>query len=120
MRIYNKKREKLNIDEIHDIRGLRFKALRVIHQLWHEVPGRFKDYIMHPKFNGYQSLHIIFIGGGMVPLEVQIRTKEMHLQTEYVALLLIGDTRKMLVQEFATIPDKSLTDYRVEIQRMYD
>ncbi|XP_031092032.1 probable GTP diphosphokinase RSH2, chloroplastic [Ipomoea triloba] len=91
--IYSKMlKKKLNMDEIHDIHGLRliveekedcYKALRVIHQLWHEVPGRFKDYIMHPKFNGYQSLHTVVIGGSMVPLEVQIRTKEMHLQAEY-------------------------------------
>ncbi|CDO97846.1 unnamed protein product [Coffea canephora] len=91
--IYSKMlKKKLNMDEIHDIHGLRlivedkdecYKALDIVHQLWHEVPGRFKDYIAHPKFNGYQSLHTVVIGEGMVPLEVQIRTKEMHLQAEY-------------------------------------
>ncbi|KAI3463221.1 hypothetical protein Pfo_019884 [Paulownia fortunei] len=91
--IYSKMlKKKLNMDEIHDIHGLRliveteedcYKALRVVQQLWHEVPGRFKDYIVDPKCNGYQSLHTVVIGEGMVPLEVQIRTKKMHLQAEY-------------------------------------
>nr|GMC75978.1 probable GTP diphosphokinase RSH2, chloroplastic [Ipomoea batatas] len=85
-------KKKLNMDEIHDIHGLRiiveneedcYKAATVVHQLWPEVPGKFKDYILHPKFNGYQSLHTVVIGEGMVPLEVQIRTKEMHLQAEF-------------------------------------
>ncbi|PIN02946.1 putative guanosine polyphosphate pyrophosphohydrolase/synthase [Handroanthus impetiginosus] len=91
--IYSKMmKKKLNMDEIHDIHGLRliveteedcYKALRVVQQLWHEVPRRFKDYIVHPKFNGYQSLHTVVTGEDMVPLEVQIRTREMHLQAEY-------------------------------------
>ncbi|XP_059641057.1 probable GTP diphosphokinase RSH3, chloroplastic [Cornus florida] len=91
--IYRKMLKKgLPIDKIHDIHGLRliveneedcYKALRVVHELWSEVPGKFKDYINHPKFNGYQSLHTVVMGEGMVPLEVQIRTKEMHLQAEF-------------------------------------
>ncbi|CAI9779948.1 unnamed protein product [Fraxinus pennsylvanica] len=91
--IYSKmSKKKLNMDEIHDIHGLRliveteedcYKALRVVHQLWCEVPGRFKDYILHPKFNGYQSLHTVVRSEGMVPFEVQIRAKDMHLQAEY-------------------------------------
>lgn len=91
--IYSKMlKKRLNMDEIHDIHGLRlivedqdecYKALDIVHQLWGQVPGRFKDYIAHPKFNGYQSLHTVVNGEGMVPLEVQIRTKEMHLQAEF-------------------------------------
>ncbi|XP_010534945.1 PREDICTED: probable GTP diphosphokinase RSH3, chloroplastic [Tarenaya hassleriana] len=85
-------KKKLTFDEIHDIHGLRlivdkegdcYKALRVVHKLWSEVPGKLKDYITHPKFNGYRSLHTVVMGDGMVPLEVQIRTKEMHLQAEF-------------------------------------
>ncbi|XP_052182274.1 probable GTP diphosphokinase RSH2, chloroplastic [Diospyros lotus] len=85
-------KKKLTMDEIHDIHGLRlivekeedcYKALGVVHQVWSEVPGKLKDYINHPKFNGYQSLHTVVMGEGMVPLEVQIRTKEMHLQAEF-------------------------------------
>ncbi|KAL6334853.1 hypothetical protein AAG906_022842 [Vitis piasezkii] len=85
-------KKNMTMDEIHDIHGLRliveneedcYKALGVVHRLWSEVPGRFKDYIKHSKFNGYRSLHTVVRGEGMVPLEVQIRTKEMHLQAEY-------------------------------------
>ncbi|CAL0308685.1 unnamed protein product [Lupinus luteus] len=85
-------KKKLSIDDIHDIYGLRlivdkeedcYKALTVVHQLWCEVPGKTKDYICRPKFNGYQSLHTVVIGEGKVPLEVQIRTKDMHLQAEF-------------------------------------
>ncbi|XP_021293646.1 probable GTP diphosphokinase RSH2, chloroplastic [Herrania umbratica] len=91
--IYSKMlKKKLSMDEIHDIHGLRviveneedcYEALRVVHQLWSEVPGKLKDYITQPKFNGYQSLHTVVMGEGTVPLEVQIRTKEMHLQAEF-------------------------------------
>ncbi|KAH8514236.1 hypothetical protein Peur_057846 [Populus x canadensis] len=85
-------KKKLNMDQIHDIHGLRlivenkedcYRALRVVQCLWSEVPGQFKDYITNPKFNGYRSLHTVVMGEGTVPLEVQIRTKEMHLQAEF-------------------------------------
>ncbi|CAN1286776.1 Probable GTP diphosphokinase RSH3, chloroplastic [Linum perenne] len=90
--IYRKMvKKELKMDEIHDIHGLRlivknkedcYRALRVVHELWPEVPGKFKDYISRPKINGYQSLHTVVMGDGEIPLEVQIRTKEMHLQAE--------------------------------------
>ncbi|KAL2933093.1 putative GTP diphosphokinase RSH3 chloroplastic [Bienertia sinuspersici] len=85
-------KKKLTMDQIHDIHGLRliveneddcFRALKVVHKLWSEVPGKFKDYIHCPKCNGYQSLHTVVVGEEMAPLEVQIRTREMHLQAEY-------------------------------------
>ncbi|KAG6792236.1 hypothetical protein POTOM_001380 [Populus tomentosa] len=85
-------KKKLNMDQIHDIHGLRlivennedcYRALRVVQRLWSEVPGKFKDYINNPKFNGYRSLHTVVMGEGTVPLEVQIRTREMHLQAEF-------------------------------------
>ncbi|KAK4774103.1 hypothetical protein SAY87_029122 [Trapa incisa] len=85
-------KKSLTIDKIHDIHGLRliveseedcYKALGVVHELWPVVPGKFKDYISHPKFNGYRSLHTVVMGEGKVPLEVQIRTREMHLQAEF-------------------------------------
>ncbi|XP_074575439.1 putative GTP diphosphokinase RSH2, chloroplastic [Curcuma longa] len=91
--VYSKMvKKKLSMDQIHDINGLRlivenkehcYKALSIVRRLWHEVTGRFKDYIACPKFNGYQSLHTVVMAEGMLPLEVQIRTKEMHLQAEY-------------------------------------
>lgn len=110
------------MDEIHDINGLRlivekeedcYRALEVIHKIWSEVPGKSKDYITKPKFNGYeydhlkknffvysssktfvlsvafliifryQSIHTVVMGESSVPLEVQIRTKDMHLQAEF-------------------------------------
>ncbi|ERN11282.1 hypothetical protein AMTRI_Chr04g180100 [Amborella trichopoda] len=91
--IYSKMlKKKLTMDEIHDIHGLRliveteedcFAALRIVHQLWPQVPDKLKDYITHPKFNGYRSLHTVVLGEDMAPLEVQIRTREMHLQAEF-------------------------------------
>ncbi|KAI3988473.1 hypothetical protein MKX01_026287 [Papaver californicum] len=90
--IYSKMiKKKLTTDQIHNIHGLRviveneedcYTSLKIVHQLWPEVPGKCKDYIIHPKFNGYQSLHNVVMGEDMFPLEVQIRTKEMHLQAE--------------------------------------
>ncbi|KAI0495965.1 hypothetical protein KFK09_022272 [Dendrobium nobile] len=91
--IYRKMlRKKLSMEDIHDIHGLRlvveneedcFAALDVVHRLWPRVNGRFKDYITYPKFNGYQSLHTVVMSSELIPLEVQIRTKEMHLQAEF-------------------------------------
>jgi RelA/SpoT family (p)ppGpp synthetase len=76
---------------VHDIYGLRvvvkdvatcYLALGALHALYKPVPGKFKDYIAIPKANGYQSLHTALIGPYGVPLEVQIRTEEMHRLAE--------------------------------------
>ncbi len=86
--IYRKMIEKhLSFSEVHDIYGLRvvvkdvatcYLALGALHALYKPVPGKFKDYIAIPKANGYQSLHTALIGPYGVPLEVQIRTEQMH------------------------------------------
>jgi GTP pyrophosphokinase len=90
--IYRKMTEKhLSFSEVHDIYGFRvivkdaptcYLALGVLHGLYKPVPGKFKDYIAIPKGNGYQSLHTALIGPYGVPVEVQIRTEQMHRLAE--------------------------------------
>jgi guanosine-3',5'-bis(diphosphate) 3'-pyrophosphohydrolase len=90
--IYRKMIEKkLSFSEVLDIYGFRvvvrdvpacYLALGALHSLYKPVPGKFKDYIAIPKLNGYQSLHTALIGPFGVPVEVQIRTRDMHRVAE--------------------------------------
>ncbi|MGA0800940.1 MAG: RelA/SpoT family protein, partial [Steroidobacteraceae bacterium] len=90
--IYRKMlRKRIPLSEIVDVYGLRvivdsaddcYRAIGVVHSVYRPMPGRFKDYIAIPRVNGYQSLHTTLFGPNGLPIEVQIRTRDMHRVAE--------------------------------------
>lgn len=91
--LYNKlKRKEWDIDQIYDLLAVRvvlskmedcYKVLGIIHEVWRPLPKRVKDYIAFPKPNGYQSIHTTVATGSGNILEIQIRTRKMHHESEY-------------------------------------
>ncbi len=84
-------KKRISLEQISDIIGFRvilnnitdcYKALGIFHKRWNCIPGKFKDYISSPKINNYQSLHTAVIGPNRRPIEIQLRTKQMHEYAE--------------------------------------
>ncbi len=80
-------KKRVSLEQVTDIIGFRvilkniddcYKTLGIFHKKWNCIPGKFKDYISSPKINGYESIHTSVIGSNKKPIEIQIRTKEMH------------------------------------------
>ncbi len=127
--IYRKMMTKARVfDHIYDVRGIRiivdqvqdcYHVLGIVHTMWRPIPGEFDDYIAMPKDNGYQSLHTAVVALDGRPLEVQIRTEEMHQVAEFG--IAAHWRYKEGVKRDKSIEDKiawlrQVTDWREEVE----
>lgn len=123
--------QNLEFDEIYDLTAVRvivetikecYAALGIVHAAWKPIPGRFRDYIAVPKSNGYQSLHTTVIGSAGRPVEIQIRTREMHRIAEYGIAAhwryKEGVTDKILDQKMAWF--RQMLDWQSELKDAKD
>jgi GTP pyrophosphokinase len=123
--------QNLEFEEIYDLTAVRmivesikecYAVLGMVHAVWKPIPGRFRDYIAVPKSNGYQSLHTTVIGPGGRPIEVQIRTREMHRIAEYGIAAhwryKEGETDKVLDQKMAWL--RQVLEWQSELKDARD
>jgi GTP pyrophosphokinase len=108
--LYQKcKRKGGDIDKIHDLLAIRiildsvedcYRALGVVHTLWHPLPGKIKDYIAFHKPNGYRSIHTTVVTEAAGPVEIQLRTEAMHQEAQY------GIASHLSYKEAGSMPDR--------------
>jgi len=123
--------QNLEFEEIYDLTAVRiivetikecYAVLGMVHAAWKPIPGRFRDYIAMPKSNGYQSLHTTVISPAGRPVEIQIRTREMHRIAEYGIAAhwryKEGETDKVLDQKMAWF--RQMLDWQSELKDAKD
>jgi len=124
--VWRKMNEKSKtVDEIYDLMAIRivtgsikecYQVLGIVHELWQPISSEFKDYIAKPKPNLYQSLHTVIVGPNKKPIEIQIRTKEMH----YIAETGIAAHWKYKGEESAGKLEKKITWLKEAIDWLQD
>ncbi len=89
-----------------------YHSLGIVHSMWSPIPGRFKDYIAVPKPNGYQSLHTTVISQGGQPIEVQIRSRRMHMVAEF------GVAAHWMYKQGSTLAQKEREDWLSQMRQL--
>lgn len=123
--LYKKLEKRGSLSQLSDIFSIRvivntvdecYRTLGVVHSLNKPIIGRFKDFIAIPKINGYQSLHTVVFGANMLPVEVQIRTKEMHIIAEAGAAAHWRYGEAYREQNYTKNKTREWLDYVTELQ----